>query len=68
MSSTSCAQSRGGLTVTHYTDTLSLDVQVLFSGPATDLFLFVEEVEYTPKNGQQQDADDDDCYDRSSAL
>lgn len=68
MSSTSCAQSRGGLTVPHYTDTLPLDVQVLFSGPAADLSLFVEEVEYTPQNGQQQDADDDDRYDDSSAL
>lgn len=68
MSPSSCAQSRGGLNVTHYTDTLPLDVQVLFSGPAADLSLFVEEVEYTPENGQQQDADDDDCYDDSSVL
>lgn len=67
MSSTSCAQSRG-VSLSPATQTHSLDLQVLFSGPAADLSLFVEEVEHTPQNGQQQDADDDDCYDDSSAL
>lgn len=47
---------------------LSLYLQVLLAGSATDLALFVEEVEHTPQYGQQQDADDDDCNDNTTAL
>lgn len=42
--------------------------QVLFAGSATDFALFVEEVKHTPQDGQQQDADDDDCNDDAIAL
>lgn len=42
--------------------------QVLFARSPTDFALFVEEVENTPQDGQQQDADDDDCNDDTFAL
>lgn len=42
--------------------------QVLLAGSATDLALFVEEVEHTPQDGQQQDADDEDRNDNTTAL
>lgn len=42
--------------------------QVLFARSPTDFALFVEEVEHTPQDGQQQDADDDDCNDDTFAL
>lgn len=47
---------------------LSLHLQVLLSRSATDLSLFVEEVEHTPQDGQQQNADNDDSNDDTIAL
>lgn len=47
---------------------LSLHSQVLLAGSATDLALFVEVVEHTPQDGQQQDEDNDDCNDNPIAL
>lgn len=40
----------------------------MFTRSATDLALFVEEVEYTPQDGQQQDADNNDGNDNTTAL
>lgn len=42
--------------------------QVLLARPAAELALFVEEVEHTTQDGQQQDADYDDCNDNTTAL
>lgn len=43
-------------------------LHVFLASSATDLALFVEEVEHGPQDGQQQDADDDDCNDDTAAL
>lgn len=45
-----------------------LNLQILLARSPTDFALFVEEVEHTPQNGQQQDADDEDCDDDATAL